>query len=50
MTRRLQGRAAGISLWEAKTMPLDNQLGGIIYFLPSVLGLLVAVIHRKSGA
>jgi F0F1-type ATP synthase assembly protein I len=31
-------------------MPLDNQLGGMIYFLPNVLGLIVAVIYRETGA
>ncbi|MEI9900654.1 MAG: hypothetical protein WDN31_11630 [Hyphomicrobium sp.] len=32
--------------WEAKTMPLSNQLGGMIYFLPNALGLIVAMVHR----
>ena len=33
--------------WEAKTMPLSNQLGGMIYFLPNALGLIVAMVHRQ---
>jgi predicted small integral membrane protein len=33
--------------WEAKTMPLSNQLGGMIYFLPNALGLIVAMVHRE---
>ncbi len=36
--------------WEAKTMPLSNQLGGMIYFLPNALGLLFAALHRESPA
>lgn len=36
--------------WEAKTMPLSNQLGGMIYFLPNALGLLLAVLHREDDA
>lgn len=35
--------------WEAKTMPLSNQLGGMIYFLPNALGLIVAMVHREVG-
>lgn len=35
--------------WEAKTMPLSNQLGGMIYFLPNALGLIVALIHRDEA-
>ena len=34
--------------WEAKTMPLSNQLGGMIYFLPNALGLIIAMIHREE--
>jgi predicted small integral membrane protein len=36
--------------WEAKTMPLSNQLGGMIYFLPNALGLIIAMIHREDPA
>ncbi|MER9680452.1 DUF2165 domain-containing protein [Mesorhizobium sp. M0184] len=35
--------------WEAKTMPLSNQLGGTIYFLPNALGLILATLHREGG-
>lgn len=34
--------------WEAKTMPLSTQLGGMIYFLPNALGLIVAMVHRED--
>ncbi|MGV3492002.1 MAG: DUF2165 family protein [Devosia sp.] len=34
--------------WEAKTMPLSNQLGGMIYFLPNALGLIVALFYREE--
>jgi predicted small integral membrane protein len=34
--------------WEAKTMPLSNQLGGMIYFLPNALGLILATLHREE--
>lgn len=34
--------------WEAKTMPLSNQLGGMIYFLPNALGLIIAMVHREA--
>lgn len=34
--------------WEAKTMPLSNQLGGMIYFLPNALGLLFAALYREA--
>jgi F0F1-type ATP synthase assembly protein I len=34
--------------WEAKTNPLSNQLGGMIYFLPNGLGLIVAMVHRED--
>lgn len=36
--------------WEAKTMPLSNQLGGMIYFLPDALGLILAMAHREDPA
>ena len=36
--------------WEAKTMPLSNQLGGMIYFLPNALGLLFAALYREDSA
>jgi predicted small integral membrane protein len=36
--------------WEAKTMPLSNQLGGMIYFLPNALGLVFASLHREEIA
>lgn len=36
--------------WEAKTMPLSNQLGGMIYFLPNALGLLLAALYRETPA
>lgn len=36
--------------WEAKTMPLSNQLGGMIYFLPNALGLLFAALYRETPA
>jgi predicted small integral membrane protein len=35
--------------WEAKTMPLSNQLGGMIYFLPNALGLILAMLYREDG-
>lgn len=35
--------------WEAKTMPLSNQLGGTIYFLPNALGLILATLYREDG-
>src|SRR5690606_33561153 len=35
--------------WEAKTMPLSNQLGGMIYFLPNALGLILATLHREDA-
>ena len=36
--------------WDAKTMPLSNQLGGMIYFLPNALGLIIAMVHREEPA
>lgn len=35
--------------WEAKTMPLSNQLGGMIYFLPNALGLILVALHREDA-
>lgn len=34
--------------WEAKTDPLNGQLGGMIYFLPNALGLILATLHRED--
>ncbi|SEQ41843.1 Predicted small integral membrane protein [Devosia sp. YR412] len=34
--------------WEAKTNSLDGQLGGMIYFLPNALGLILATLHRED--
>jgi predicted small integral membrane protein len=35
--------------WEAKTDPLNTQLGSMVYFLPNALGLILASLHREDG-